>query len=323
MEESALDKVVDALDRVRELAIQAGGVARSADARAALADEARQIFANLMDLANMQDAEGRYLFSGNRVHSQPFTASAGGVMYNGDDGTRSQRIGDNRTVQEGDPGSDVFLAIRNGNGTFFVEPDAANTGSGVYTAAVVADLTSWVPDDYRIEFTAADQFQVVDGGGVVVTSGTFADGDTLSFNGAAVTIDGQPATGDVFHVRASRNQDIFATVQDFIASLEQPLLTQADHANAQSALNSSLLDLDRALDHMGVVRSRVGARLTIIDDQLSTNADVSLQLSETMAAVRDVDYASAISELESRLFGLEAAQKTFQSSRSFSLFDIL
>jgi len=323
LEESALDKVVDALDRARELAIQAGGSAKTPGARAAIANEVQQILGNLMDLANMQDSEGRYLFSGNRVHSQPFTLTSGGVSYNGDDGTRAQRIGDNRNVQEGDAGSDVFLAVRNGNGTFSVDPDAANTGASFYTSAVVADATSWIPDDYRIEFTAVGQYQVLDGGGAVVTTNAFAPGDTIAFNGVAITIDGQPATGDVFHVDASRNQDIFAAVQNFITSLEQPLVGQADNANAQSALNSSLLDLDRALEHIGIVRSRVGARLSMIDEQLSTNADVSLQLSETLSSVRDVDYASAISELEARLFGLEAAQKTFQSSRSFSLFDIL
>ena len=325
LEESTLDRVVDSLDRVRELTIQAGGAAKTPEARAAIADEARQILSNLLDLSNTQDAEGRFLFSGNRVHSQPFSMAGGSVTYAGDDGTRAEQIGSNRQVQEGDPGSTVFQAIKNGNGTFAVQPDVANSGSSHYTAAVVADATSWIPDDYTIRFNGTGPFtyQVEDGLGAVIASGAFAPGDTVSFQGIAVTFEGQPADGDTFDVSPSSNQDLFKTVQNFIDSLEMPLQGQADYARAQSDLNSSLLDLDRALEHIGTVRARVGARLSIIDDQLSTNSDVSLQLSESLGSVRDVDYASAIAELEARLFGLEAAQKTFQSTRSFSLFDIL
>jgi len=325
LEESTLDKVVDSLDRVRELAIQAGGAAKTSDARAAIADEARQILSGLMDLGNTQDAEGRFLFSGNQVHSQPFSLAGGSVTYFGDDGTRSQRIGDNRTVQEGDSGVDVFQAIRDGNGTFSVQSNGANSGTLHYSAAVVSDPSSWTPDTYTVQFNGTGPFtyEVQDSIGTVVASGGFTPGDTINFQGAAVTFEGQPANGDTFNVTASQNQDIFQTVQNFITSMGRQLQSPTDHALGQSDLNSSLLDLDQALEHIGVVRSRVGSRLSIIDQQLSTNADVSLQLSESLSSVRDVDYASAISELEARLFGLEAAQKTFQSTRSFSLFDIL
>jgi len=325
IEESTLDNVGDALDRVRELAIQAGGAATSPDARAAIADEARQMLENLLDLANTQDAEGRFLFSGNRVNSQPFARIGSSVIYSGDDGTRSERIGDNRTIQEGDPGSDVFQAIRNGNGTFSVQPGATNSGVASYNAAAVLDPSLWIPDNYTVQFNGTGPFtyEVQDGGGAVISSGAYTPGDTISFQGAAVTFEGEPADGDTFSVSASVNQDIFQTVQNFVDALDRSLQTPTDRALAQSDLNSSLLDLDRALEHIGVVRSRVGARLSAIDQQLSTNADVSLQLSESLGSVRDIDYASAIGELESRLFSLEAAQKTFQSTRSFSLFDIL
>lgn len=325
LEESTLDKVGDSLDRVRELAIQAGGAAGTKETRTAIADEAQQILTNLLDLANTQDGEGRFLFSGNLVHNQPFSVSGGSVGYFGDNGVRSERIGDNRTVQEGDPGSEVFQKIRNGNGTFFVEPDTTNAGAVFYSSAVVTDVSAWVPDDYTVVFTGTGPFtyEVQDGTGTAIANGAFTPGDTINFQGAAVTFDGQPADGDTFSVSASRNQDIFKTVQNFVVSLQRDLQAPSDSAIWQSNLNSSLLDIDNALENLGIVRSRVGARLSTIDQQLSTNSDVSLQLSESIGSVRDVDYASAISELESRLFGLEAAQKTFQSIRSFSLFDLI
>lgn len=323
LEEGSLDKVVDTLDRVRELAIQAGGTAKSPEARAAIANESRELLKNLLDLANNQDGEGRYLFSGNRVGTQPFSMSGGIVSYFGDDGVRFQRVGDNRTIQENDFGSDVFQSIRNGNGTFSVESGSSNAGTAFYSSASVVNAAAWLPDSYSITFTAPDAYEVTDSGGTVIQSGAFAPGQAISFNGIAVSIEGQAATGDTFAVQPSQNQDIFTTVQNFITSLEAPLKNPSDHARAQSELNTALLDLDRGLDHIGVVRSRVGSRLAAIDEQDSNNQEVSFQLAETLGTIRDVDYPSAISQLEQQLFALEAAQKTFQASRSFSLFDIL
>jgi flagellar hook-associated protein 3 FlgL len=323
LEETALDEVTNVLDRVRELTIQAGGAARTAEGREAIAAEARELLANLMDLANSQDGEGRYLFAGSRVQNQPFTAAGGTVSYSGDDGARFQRIGDNRTIAEADAGSEVFQQIRSGNGTFTVDPNVGNSGTAFYKTADVEDPSAWIADTYTISFTAPDAYEITDSGGAVIQSGSFAAGDTLTFNGAAVTVDGQPAAGDSFTVTPSAYQDIFATVQSFIAAMESAPSSPEARALTTNDLNSTLLDLDRALSHMSTVRSSVGARLAAIDAQADNNEELAIQMTQTLSLVRDVDYASAISELEQQLIGLEAAQKTFARTRSFSLFSLI
>jgi flagellar hook-associated protein 3 FlgL len=323
LEETALDEVTNVLDRVRELTIQAGGAARTAEGREAIAAEARELLANLMDLANSQDGEGRYLFAGSRVQNQPFTAAGGTVSYSGDDGARFQRIGDNRTIAEADAGSEVFQQIRSGNGTFTVDPNVGNSGTAFYKTADVEDPSAWIADTYTISFTAPDAYEITDSGGAVIQSGSFAAGDTLTFNGAAVTVDGQPAAGDSFTVTPSAYQDIFATVQSFIAAMESAPSSPEARALTTNDLNSTLLDLDRALSHMSTVRSSVGTRLAAIDAQADNNEELAIQMTQTLSLVRDVDYASAISELEQQLIGLEAAQKTFARTRSFSLFSLI
>ena len=323
LEEDALDKVTSHLSRVRELAIQAGGAVQTQESRAALADEARELLAGLVDIANAQDGEGRYLFAGNRVKTQPFTVSGGLVSYSGDTGVRSQRIGDNRTIAEGHPGSEVFQAIRNGNGTFSVAVGGGNSGTAYYKSASLVDVAAWVPDAYTITFTAPDTVEVTDGGGAVIQSGAFAPGDSITFNGIAITIDGDPAAGDSFTAAPSGNQDIFTTVRNFVTSMEADLSTQAGRARVNSEINSALLDLDRALTHIDAIRGQVGSRLSAVEVQGNDNEDLALELTQTLSLVRDVDYASAISELEQQLLGLEAAQKTFARTRSFSLFNLI
>ena len=138
-----------------------------------------------------------------------------------------------------------------------------------------------------------------------------------------MTINGEPAAGDQFILQPSENQNIFETVDNFIKVMEGNLSTPDSRAQLQSKLNANLMDLDRALENLSAVRSSVGSRLNIIEQQAENNTDLGLQYTQTLSLVRDVDYASAISELEQQLMGLEAAQRSFAKTRSASLFDIL
>lgn len=320
--ENALSGVNDVLDRVRELAIQSGGSGQSREARDAIASESRELLENLVALANSQDGEGRSLFAGNNVLEPAFVRQGGAVAYNGDDGTRTQRIGDHRTVQESESGSRVFGAIRAGNGSFTVAAGAANQG-GVFFTSAVATPGEWSPESLTLTFTAADSWEATDSGGSVIASGSYAAGETISFAGANLRFDGEPAGGDSFAITPSPNRDVFAIVQNFIDSLSGELGNSAKRTQFQNQLNNSLMDIDRALSHLGGIRSEVGGRLAVIDEQLDANADLGLELSKTLSTIQDLDYAQAISDLERQLFGLEAAQKTFARTRSFSLFDIL
>ncbi len=323
LEENALDQFGDALSRVRELTVEAGGGIQTNETRTAIATEMRELLANMVDTANSQDGEGRYLFAGNEVSGQPVTIAGNVASYNGDDGVRAQRIGDSRTVREGDAGSEVFFAIRNGNATFYVQDNGANQGTAFFKTATVTDTSAWVPDDYTITFTSPTAYAVTDSGGNTVASGAWSAGETISFRGASIAIDGVPAAGDVFSVKPSANRSVFAMVTRIITALEGDSVTPTSRAAFQNTLNATLLDFDQAETHLGNVRSTVGARLAAVDEQRSNNDELALQLKNTMSTVRDVDFPKAVSELETQLIGLEAAQKVFAQTRSLSLFDLL
>lgn len=329
LEETTLGTVGDLLQRVRVLAIQGNNDSQTPETRRYIAVELREIREHLLDLANQRDASGDYLFAGYKATTQPFTMNAGGqVAYGGDQNGRYLQIGPGQQVADGDPGNDVFVAIRNGNGTFTTQSNPANSGSGVIAPGTVSG--SFVPDTYTIAFTQAlptgpITYSVTGAvSGVVVAAGTpYQDGATLSFNGANVVVTGTPANGDSFTVSPSANQDIFATVQNLFNALESSQTSTAGAAQFHNAVNRALTDLDQGLENVSDIRARAGGRLNVIDYQKDANEQFNLLVQQALSNVQDLDYAEAASRLQRQLLSLEAAQLTFTRVQGLSLFNFL
>src|SRR5882672_3712613 len=109
-EDSTLTQVQNALQSLRDLALQANSGTVSTQDRSAIAAQATQIQASLVSLANTQDGNGEYLFSGFATQTQPFTLNSTGATYNGDQGQRQLQIAAGQTVADGDNG-DVELTL--------------------------------------------------------------------------------------------------------------------------------------------------------------------------------------------------------------------
>ncbi|MEA1868295.1 MAG: flagellar hook-associated protein FlgL [Thermodesulfobacteriota bacterium] len=112
LEESALDSVTDLLQRIRELAVQAGTDTLNGHDRELIAKEVRQILDEMLGLANTVDAEGNYIFAGNKGHTKPFEQDqSGSFIYSGDQGQREVQIASRMQVSTGDNGFEVFKNI--------------------------------------------------------------------------------------------------------------------------------------------------------------------------------------------------------------------
>src|ERR1700692_2504748 len=79
IEDTALSQVQNALQSLRDLALQANSGTLSGQDRSAIAAQATQIQASLVSLANTQDGNGEYLFSGFATQTQPFTLNSTGA----------------------------------------------------------------------------------------------------------------------------------------------------------------------------------------------------------------------------------------------------
>jgi len=319
-EGTALTQVQSALQSLRDLALEANNATETSQDRSAIAAQATQIQSSLVALANTQDGSGNYIFGGYSTQAQPFSLSATGATYSGDQGQRQVQIAAGQTVVVGDNGDLVFNQIKTGNGTFDVTATAANTGSGVVGATTVSNPTAYTGGTYSIDFTAPNTYQVLDAANNVVTSGTYTSGQTISFSGVQVALSGTPATGDSFSVAPSVNQSVFTTVQNLVTALQQSTSTPAGQAQLNNSINSAINNIDQSLSQSENVQSSVGARLNSITTQQSVAASQQVQLKQSISTLQSLDYATAITSLDSQNTTLSAAMQAFTLTQGLSLF---
>jgi len=308
---------------VRVLALQGNNSSQTTETRGYMAGEIRDIRDALLELANSRDANGEYIFAGNKSQTEPFIQDAEGkVSYEGAETQRKLQISAVRQVQAGNPGDQVLMNIPNGNGTFVVEANATNTGTGVIDAGTVVDRQAWIPDEYTIEFSNAGgvlQYEVRDGADALVLGPQeYLSGATISFNGVQTKITGQPQAGDQFTLETSGPQSLFATYSSLADAL-----ANLDGAELNNAINRALVDLDQGLQNLLDTRADLGTRMQAVDNQDRINEDQLLQMRSTLSEIEDLDYAEAISRFSLQQTALQAAQQTYVQVQRLSLFNFL
>jgi len=325
-QETAIDSASSSLQRVRELVLQGRNRALSADDRRFVNAEVRQRLQEMVGLANTRNASGEYIFAGSAVSTIPFSANgAGGVTYNGDQTSRELPIAEERTMPEGFTGSEAFMGIRNGNGSFVAALANANTGTGRVINDTVLDPSSFTTDSFSIVFTAANTFDVTNttSGATILSGQTYTDGAAINFNGSSVAITGRPAVGDAFLISPSQNQSVFTTISNIITALDTTASTSAQSAALSFSLDRGLSDIDQALNKFAELKSIIGGRQNTLDSQLQSNGSLTEQLTKARSTLEDADPVEAISNLARYSQVLEAAQQAFVKVQGLSLFNYL
>jgi flagellar hook-associated protein 3 FlgL len=111
-EETALNSATDLIIRVKEISVQAANDTLGPQNRQALATEMQALRDQLLSLANTQDSNGNYLFSGSKVSQPAFAVDASGFpTYQGDQTRMQVSIGDQRSIAVNRTGTDAFVTV--------------------------------------------------------------------------------------------------------------------------------------------------------------------------------------------------------------------
>jgi flagellar hook-associated protein 3 FlgL len=335
LSQGVLESVTALLQDVQTTALTAGNGSLSATSRQSLATEIQGRLQDLLALANSTDGAGSYLYSGAQGGVKPFVDTAvgvvGGVVYQGDDVQRKVQVAASRQISSTDSGADIFVRIRNGNGTFQTAPLATNTGSGVISQGAVTDPVSATGHNYQVAFTVAPPttYTVTD-----VTTGLpvagmanvpYVSGQAISFEGIQFDIKGTPANGDTFTVAPSSNQSVFDTLTKLVNTLNITLPPGDAAAAARYAqgLSDAFGALNQDLNAVLGVRATTGSRLNELDALQVTGDQMGLQLKSTLSKIQDTDYTKAMTDLTQQKLILQAAQQSFAQVSKLSLFNYL
>jgi flagellar hook-associated protein 1 FlgK len=146
---------------------------------------------------------------------------------------------------------------------------AANSGTGTVSAATITNPASWVPDTYTLAFTAVNQYQITSSAGTVVASGTYSAGAPISFQGAQVSVNGTPATGDTFTIRSSTAADA------------------GDNTNANALISAlGAANLAGGTTSLSGAANNLIARIGIITQQAQSNATAQQSVNQDATTAR-------------------------------------
>lgn len=326
--ESTLQSVTSLLQDVRETAISAGNGAMGAGDRQMIASALSGRLQALIGLANSTDGIGNYLFAGFQSKTQPFIDTPAGVTYMGDDGQRLIQVNASRQMPSSESGADLFMRVKNGNGTFVVQSGTnlitglPNGGAAVTNVGNVVDGALLTGNNYQLAFSVVagvTTYSVTNTttGAIPLSGVPYVAGQAISFDGMQFSVSGAPADGDTFTVAPSSNESIFKTMSDLIANLTNPA------PGFGGRLAYSINQVDRSLDSILSSRSSVGVRLNELDALQVSGDDLGVQYQQSLSALQDVDYTKVLSDLSQQQVYLQAAQKSFAQVSGLSLFNYL
>jgi len=321
LEEQAMADATNTLQGIRDLAVQANNAALTASQRQDIAVQMQQQLQDLQAIGNRKDSNGNYIFSGTASGTEPFSQVGNSFVYSGASTVNQIQIASNQRVSAGDTGSSVFMNIPAGNGTFTTSAAATNTGTGVISVGTVVTPAAWVPDTYTISFTTPSNYQITNGAGTVVASGVYTDPNSISLiSGIKVPISGTPAAGDSFTVAKAGTASAFSTVSNLVATLNSSTLNNAQIA---TQIGGSLQQIDNAITRLNDVSASVGARINAITSSQTSAQSEQTNLTASISQLQDIDYAAAITQLNTEEISLQAAQASYASIAKLSLFNYL
>ena len=330
-EEGVLQGATSLLQDVKTLVISAGGGVLSDADRGFIATDLKGRLTELMGQANATDGTGNYLFGGFQVSAPPFTATATGATYSGDQGQRYVQVGTSRQMALTDTGETVFQNVPS-NGVYGAPAAGINTGGGTVSGLSISDSSLLKNHDYTIKFTSPTAYDVLDttAGTTVSSANAYTSGAPITFDGRQIAVSDTagppvvtPATGDTFTVNQDRHQSVFKTISDMITALQTPTTAPGAKAALDNALMVGNGNIDNALGNILTVRASIGSRLKELDSLNTSGDDRNLQFATALSQIQDVDYNKAISDFTQQNTTLEAAQKSFVKISGMSLFSLL
>jgi flagellar hook-associated protein 3 FlgL len=345
VEEAVLDGVLNIIQRVQELAVQAGNTATLSESEyLSLSNEVDARLDELQSLLNTQNANGDYIFGGYKSLNEPFSGSIEtGFRYNGDDGQKRIKIANNTFVAASDSGKAAFVDVESARPNINTYASQSNRSEPPVEISIgtIVDrdaFDEFFPEDMVITFNedtnitpAGKNFTITERstGRVVLADQRYSEGVEVTANGVTFTLTGNPASatagqsGDRLFIDSTGKQDILTTMARFTQVMRNYDRSPESRETLESTIADTLDNLKNAQTSVLEITSEIGARFNTLDSTQELHFDADVVLQELRSELRDIDYAEASTRLSSQTLILQAAQTAFVRVTSLSLFNQL
>jgi flagellar hook-associated protein 3 FlgL len=326
------------LNNIKEQMLQANNGAYTSEDLVAIAKEARNNFDHLLDLANTQDENGDYIFSGFQTDQQPFSQHVdGSVAYSGDSGVKELHIAKNIKIPTNQSGDAAFMKVDNAMGDFTANYPptttilTANSSGVAVESANITDRNAYNTSAGPHTFTTdpiTNYLTVTDSTNATVfpmfpaVPAPYVAGQTISFDGIEVALSGNPLPGESFTLNEQAEVSLFDTINNAITWMEQGTVSSNTEQH-QVDYNTLLDQLNSSTSHMTSRRVDAGIRLKTLENQEGRHLDSALSLTVGKSNIEDLDFAKAISDFEQSKLALQASQQAFSKVQGLTLFNYI
>ena len=316
------------LDNVKQDMLLANNGRMSSEDLQAIATQVSNSLNQLLDIANSQDENDEYIFSGYQTEQKPFSQQIdNSITYNGDSGVRELQVAKNINVSISQSGEAAFNKVPNALGDFSAAYTTNTSGIAVEKASVISRSdynASAIPHDYTFTFnpSAADLVVTDSSGTTVFTTSTYTTGQSISFDGIDVNLSGNPLPGDSFTLSEEDSVSVFSTLNAAVEWMEKGVVNTNQEQHAVD-FNTILNQLNSALTHISSRQVDSGIRLQVLESQRGRHLDSQLYLESGKSRIEDLDFAKAISEFEQSKIALQASQQAFTKIQNLTLFNYI
>ena len=348
-----LENINTIMVRAQELIIQASSDVLGPSDRESLALEIDEMKQEILSIANAQDSNGSFLFSGYKTSTLPFVKNNDGLVnYNGDRGVSSLSISESNVMQTTLDGGSVFENVIDNNQMSFslfelledVSASIRTAAAGVNGVKSIAQAELSIynqnPGEWSFDLTGSDGTQnikveivgdnpteivdkinlyVVNTG---VTASLKSDGKTIllsdSKNGPL-----EIKNLSVYGVdRAEKTPKSFIEVstKDAIGNFLAKNQTLYDD-NQRPA--KQLDKIVNAQSHISNNRGIVGARVNSLQRQSELLIERQNAVEKDVSDLSDADLSNLVTNLQSMMTSMQASQQAFVKVSQLNLFDYI
>ena len=351
--DTTLQQAVNVLTRFSELITMARNGALNEEGHLAISTEMKQLKEVLLGLANTTDANGQGIFGGYNGVDRPFEMKTDGtVEYLGNRGQNSLQISENMTVSTNIDGGSAFMRINTDGGRRNLFDIVDLTINAVETASAFSPKANanWYAEVYfelpsRMEEWSLDltgslgsktiTASINEGGlqnlvdainAVSAETGTRAE---LGPDGKRIAL--QDDMNGNITIENIQIEGIDAALDQVTSYLEFTGRDAAGNATTKTMkmtdedqlVSASIGNMQKAIDNLSLQRAYVGGQLSKAATQTDVIGSRKLAVEKDVSRLGDADLAALITELQSQLTNLNAAQAAFAKIGQQSLFDYI